>query len=261
MQELQTWLRNIAAFNADFRRIVGSIRIAFWRLASHMLAAPRLLAAALRGQSSDYRSGNYQLPWLPLWPGLAAKPVHCASEYLWTERLVAAWPEILDEMQRVRTAFDRARYDSDANPKPWNTYYFFLEGRPVREHLAACPRTAGVLQSLPHNAFHVCFSAIQPGGTLHPHTGPTNASLTAHIGLENCTGAKLWVGEQCVDYRDGEVVVFDDSFVHWVENGGTGVRYTLMITFWPPSLSWPERWFLSRAVQMRPSQATARPAI
>jgi hypothetical protein len=33
------------------------------------------------------------------------------------------------------------------------------------------------------------------------------------------------------EYRDDEMLIFDDSFVHWVENGSSGVRYTLMITF------------------------------
>lgn len=258
-QEVERWLGNIAAGNADFRRRAGRGRLALLTLAARLLAAPRLVAAALGGvlggghggRRSDDGPAVSQLPWLPPWPGLAARPVHDPADHPWTRRVAAAHAEILAEMWAVREGFDRARYDSDANPKPWRTYYFFLEGRPVAEHLAACPRTAALLRTLPHNALHVCFSAIPPGGTLHPHTGPTNASLTAHLGLENCAGAKLWVGEAGVDYRDGEVVTFDDSFVHWVENGGSGVRCTLMITFWHPSLSWPERWFLGRILRMR----------
>jgi len=149
-------------------------------------------------------------------------------------------------------SFLLARYASDQNPKPWTTFYFYLEGRPVAENLAACPRTAALLNKIPHNGFHVCFSAIEPGGSLDPHTGPTNASLTAHLGLLDCGGARLWVGDASADYRDGEVLVFDDSFVHRVEHAGARTRYTLMITFWHPELGAVERAFLSRVVRLAP---------
>jgi aspartyl/asparaginyl beta-hydroxylase (cupin superfamily) len=149
----------------------------------------------------------------------------------------------------VRASFVRARYDSALNAKPWNTFYFFLQGRPVRENLAACPFTAAVLREIPHNGFHVCFSAIAPGGGLHPHTGPTNASLTAHLGLTDCAGARLWVAGESAEYRDGDVLVFDDSFVHCVDHDGGGLRCTLMITFWHPELTALERAFFRRVVQ------------
>ena len=141
--------------------------------------------------------------------------------------------------------------------KQWNTYYFYLQGKAIEEHLTACPRTAEVLSKVPHNGLHVCFSAIEPGGSLHPHTGPTNASLTAHLGLANCAGARLWVAGKVAGYRDDEVLVFDDSFVHWVENSGVAVRYTLMITFWHPELNPLERAFLRSVVQYRPTVTQA----
>lgn len=250
-QELQGWLDTIAAGNADFRRRIGRPRLALLWLAARLLAAPRLVTAWLRGQRRAFGPGEYQWPWVPLWPGLAAIPVHDPRRHPWTDRVAAAAADVLEEMHAVQAGFDRARYDSDANPLPWNAYYFYLEGRAVPEHLAACPRTAALLATLPHNGLHVCFSAIQPGGNLQPHTGPTNASLTAHLGLENCAGAELWVGRHCVPYRDGGVLTFDDSFVHWVENAGTGVRCTLMITFWHPSLSRLERWFLGRILRTK----------
>ena len=149
----------------------------------------------------------------------------------------------------MQQSFARAHYDSKHNAKQWNTYYFYLQGNAVEEHLRACPRTAEVLSKIPHNGFHVCFSAIEPGGSLHPHTGPTNASLTAHLGLANCAGARLWVAGESTRYCDGEVLVFDDSFVHWVENTGVTIRYTLMITFWHPELNALERAFLKQVIR------------
>ena len=105
--------------------------------------------------ASSFRPGEFQRPWVPRWPGLTAIPIHASLDHPWTERVHAARHDIIDEMADVQAAFTRARYDSDFNPKEWNTYYFYLEGRPVDQHLAACPRTAAILRSLPHNGLHV----------------------------------------------------------------------------------------------------------
>jgi aspartyl/asparaginyl beta-hydroxylase (cupin superfamily) len=247
MEDLEGWLAKIRAGNAAFREQTGAARLGALDAAAHLLAAPRLLKRLLRRTPAD--RPDLQLPWLPLWPGLAATPLHDPRDHPWTHAVRAACPDIKRELAAVRSSFERARYDSHHNPKPWNTFYFFLEGRPVPDHLAACPRTADLLRCVPHNAFHVCFSAIEPGGSLHPHTGPTNASLTAHLGLVDCAGSRLCVAGRTVDYCDDETLVFDDSFVHWVENVGTRVRYTLMITFWHPELSRLERAFLRQVIR------------
>ena len=164
MQDLQAWLTKIEAFNADFRHKIGPGKLGLFKLVAFLLAAPRLLPAAVTGRSSSFRPGEFQRPWVPRWPGLTAIPIHASLDHPWTERVHAARHDIIDEMADVQAAFTRARYDSDFNPKEWNTYYFYLEGKPVDQHLAACPRTAAILRSLPHNGLHVCFSAIQPGG-------------------------------------------------------------------------------------------------
>ena len=57
----------------------------------------------------------------------------------------------------------------------------------------------------------------------------------------------MFVADRELDYRDGEVFVFDDTFLHWVEHHGTKTRFTLMVTVWHPDLSAVERGFL-RAV-------------
>lgn len=248
MQELDTWLARIEAGNTAFRAQAGSVKLALFRISIWLLAVPRMLRKRHKVDGNRHPSADSQRPWLPRWPSLAAAPLHDRHWHAWTEHLLAAFDDIRAELDQVRQAFERARYDSDLNPKPWHTYYFFFRGEPDHSHLAACPRTADVLGRLPHNGLHVCFSAIEPGGSLHPHTGPTNASLTAHLGLANCAGARLTVAGETAEYRDGEVLVFDDSFVHWVENSGAAVRYTLMVTFWHPDLNAAERAFFRRLV-------------
>ncbi len=242
----------VHAANDRFYRQVGAFKFGLLTVAEHIVAAPRLLYRAIVGPSGPSEDRALQLPWMPRWPGLRARPLHDTADYPWTELLREAHGDICRELRGVQESFRLARYASDDNPKPWNTFYLYLEGRPVAENLAACPRTAAVLAQIPHNGFHVCFSAIEPGGTLDPHTGPSNASLTAHLGLIDCEGARLWVADRSTPYREGEVLVFDDSYLHWVEHSGPRRRYSLMITFWHPDLSAAERAFLAQVVRMAP---------
>lgn len=233
----------------EFRRHLGAGRMRLFRFFRDLAFLPRSFLGGRRPRAAV--STDLQFPWLPRWPALAARPVHDAADHPWTKLLREAAPAIREELSAVLGSFELSRYGPD-HPKPWTLYYFYLEGRPVREHLAACPRTAAVLRRLPHNAFHVGFSAIEPGGSLHPHSGPTNASLTAHLGLEGCEGARLFVADQVVDYRDDEVLVFDDSYVHWVSHEGARRRFTLMVTFWHPELAWNERLLMSCVVRLAP---------
>jgi aspartyl/asparaginyl beta-hydroxylase (cupin superfamily) len=248
--ELATWLPRIHAANEQFRSELGRVKFNALGLACNLLAAPRVARKSLLSRAgSTAARPSLQCPWLPYWPALEAKPLHRANDYSWTKALRQATNDIRSELACVSDGFGRAHYDSDLNEKPWHAYYFFLHGRPNAAHLAACPRTREALEEVPHNSLHVCFSALEPGASLHPHTGPTNASLTAHLGLVNCARTSLWVAGQEAQYRESEILIFDDSFIHWVDNAGTERRYTLMITFWHPELNALERQLLHRAVR------------
>jgi aspartate beta-hydroxylase len=249
VQDITPWLERTAARQLQIRNGVGATKLAISAAMAHGLSAPRRLRAGWRSASAD-NVARLQQPWFPLWPGLAGKPVHDPAAFAWTAVLRRTWMDIRAEMVAVQRHFQRAAYDSDINDKPWNTYYFYLRGRALPDHLRACPRTAAALAALPTNRLHVCFSAIQPNGSLAPHTGPTNTSLTVHLGLANCAGARLFVADQVVEYRDGEVLVFDDSYLHWVEHGGKETRCTLMITIWHPGLSRLERAYLDLAARL-----------
>ena len=142
MQDLERWLAIIREGNAAFRGEIGSTKLGAFSLASRLLAAPRILGKAVSGDLDRPLSGDLQWPWLPHWPALAATPIHDSRRHAWTAYAKAACRDVREELAGVREAFARARYDSDLNPKQWSTYYFYLHGKAVDEHLSACPRTA-----------------------------------------------------------------------------------------------------------------------
>ena len=76
---------------------------------------------------------------------------------------------------------------------------------------------------------------LAPNSSLVPHTGNSNVRLTAHLGLLVLEGCWLFVDQDTHSWREGELVVFDDAFVHSVENRHPERdRYVLLLNFWKP---------------------------
>ena len=95
----------------------------------------------------------------------------------------------------------------------------------------------------------VKFSVIYPGTHVHPHSGPTNCRLRAHLGLSVPPGddggrLEMRIADgQMLTWKEGQVFVIDDSFEHevWHEKANGGVRLVLIIDLWHPDLSAQER--------------------
>ena len=84
---------------------------------------------------------------------------------------------------------------------------------------------------------HAFFSAVAPNTHIIAHNGPTNRKLRVHIPILNVEGSKIRVGENTVYFKEGEAVVFDDSFNHESWHEGEKTRVNLIFDFWNPELS------------------------
>ena len=88
------------------------------------------------------------------------------------------------------------------------------------------------------------FSALHGGAHLKPHCGSTNTRLTCHLPLLVPKGeVSIRVGNETRPYREGEIMIFDDSYEHevWQLSKKAGVRVVLLIRFWHPDIP-PNRW-------------------
>jgi len=138
-------------------------------------------------------------------------------------------------------------------PPSWNGYYFFRHGERREENCAACPHTAAALDDLPlarvpGHGPEVLFSVFSPGTHLLPHCGVTNTRVVGHLPLmipENCA---LRVGGEDHPWREGEVVVFDDTYEHEAWNRSDRTRVVMIFDLWNPFLSSAERDVLSALV-------------
>jgi beta-hydroxylase len=145
-------------------------------------------------------------------------------------RLIRAEAEGL---QAHRTA-GTAECVADANfsaflGKGWN--YFFLKWYdatpPSVQQL--CPQTFALLQSIPSIKV-ATFAELPPGAVLFRHRDPFAGLLRYHLGIATPNASRCFIevdGQRHI-WRDGEALVFDETYVHWAMNGSASERIVLL---------------------------------
>lgn len=124
----------------------------------------------------------------------------------------------------------------------WGVAYLLLHNVDTSQTRAYFKHTLALLHTLGSRLYpHCFFSVVEAESRIHEHNGPTNKKLRFHLPLivpEASTGVNALVvgAEECV-IREGEVLVFDDSFRHSSYNEARSKRVTLIFDVWHPDLS------------------------
>jgi beta-hydroxylase len=110
----------------------------------------------------------------------------------------------------------------------WKRFYLKWYEDPLPSARALCPKTVELLASIPtvHGAM---FAMLPAGGKLGVHRDPYAGSLRYHLGLRtpNSPDCRIIVDGESYYWKDGEGVVFDETFIHWAENKTTQNRFIL----------------------------------
>jgi beta-hydroxylase len=110
----------------------------------------------------------------------------------------------------------------------WSRLYlkWFEKIDPVGEKL--CPKTTALMREMP-NVKIAMFSVLKPGAKILPHRGPYRGCLRLHMGLitPNSDDCFINLDGKSYSWRDGEVVLLDDSYLHYVENNTNKHRVIL----------------------------------
>ncbi len=181
------------------------------------------------------------------------------------KELLAAMP-LLAELGRPYLSAGtspQAGFGSLVGSMDWTALDLFREGECQAETLPLFPKTHSALSRVPlygltELPYEVFFSVLKPGQHINPHYGLSNHSLTVHLPLivpENC-----WLtvnGEKHV-WKEGEVLLFDDTFLHEAVNNSPDVRVVLIFSVWHPDLSPGEQEALRRTIQARSDWFSAR---
>jgi beta-hydroxylase len=101
----------------------------------------------------------------------------------------------------------------------WKRFYVKWYDAPLESAKALCPRTVALVQSIP-SVNGAMFALLPAGSDLGRHRDPYAGSLRYHLGLRtpNRDACKIFVDGEPYSWRDGEAVIFDETYLHWAEN-------------------------------------------
>jgi beta-hydroxylase len=101
----------------------------------------------------------------------------------------------------------------------WRRFYLKWYDNPHPSAQALCPKTLEILARLP-SVKAAMFAMLPPGGSLTLHRDPYAGSLRYHLGLvtPNHDDCSIIVDGEPYSWRDGEDVVFDETYLHTAVN-------------------------------------------
>jgi len=126
----------------------------------------------------------------------------------------------------------------------WKRFYLTWYGKDLASADALCPQTVALLKSIP-TIKAAMFASLPPGATLVRHRDPYAGSLRYHLGLTtpNDPGCFIEVDGQRYHWKDGEPVMFDETFIHHAANETQSQRVVLFCDVERPLHAAPVRWF------------------
>lgn len=177
-----------------------------------------------------------------LFPGLTAAPWHDHSSWLWAIELQRHWQTVLAEFEGVRHRGEtfnpyEDQYTQDLGWTGWQTWHVYRQGRFTDNASIQCPTTVASVAASPHGVRESMFSVLSPGTHLKPHTGGVNLFLTVHLPLVVPPDCGLRVGDETRVWVPGQLLVFDDSFIHEAWNWSDRDRAVLLWDIWHPDLT------------------------
>lgn len=121
--------------------------------------------------------------------------------------------------------------------KGWKTFILKWYQEPAEATTRACPRTSQIIAACP-DVHAAMFSILEPGKRIPEHRGPSTAFLRYHMGLKvpKAPGCYITVDGQRLHWKEGEAIVFDDTYPHSVQNATDEPRIILFIDIERPAL-------------------------
>lgn len=164
--------------------------------------------------------------------------------------LQAHWQEIRDEALRLDDQGSIKAADSYNDigfnsffRTGWKRFYLKWYGDDLPSAKQMCPRTVELLNQIP-GVKAAMFASLPPGARLVRHRDPYAGSLRFHMGLitPNDPGCFIEVDGERYFWKDGEVVMFDETYIHYAENSTDHPRIILFADIERPVYTSVVRW-------------------
>lgn len=154
------------------------------------------------------------------------RPMQDVRAFPELEPLRAHWRSIRNEAlavyqsghARTASAHDDLAFNSFFK-RDWRRFYLKWYGDYLPSARALCPNTVALLEGAPR-VHAAMFAVLAPHSHLVRHRDPFAGSLRYHLGLVTPTapGCRIVVDGEPYEWREGEDVLFDETYIHRAEN-------------------------------------------
>jgi beta-hydroxylase len=187
-----------------------------------------------------------------LFSSVPARPYLNAGDFPELAALTADWEKIRAEAAvlyqngqiKASHQYDDVGFNSFFKTG-WKRFYlkWYEAAHPSAE--ALCPYTTALLRRFP-SIKAAMFAALPPGSRLVAHRDPFAGSVRYHLGLITPDGdpdCYIDVDGERYSWKDGEAVLFDETYLHHAENKTDRNRIILFCDIERPIWFPPARWF------------------
>lgn len=231
---------NIFMSNFIFLKIILIVFLVYYFYCNHCIVKSGNVKL---GFFKDFNFFSLYNRWVMKNSKYTCKPIESSTEvYLGKENVLKKnWKIIRDEIATLITNGHTKNITNDMffknfTESDWTCFYLKTYGNdyfPEAENLA--PKTTALLKTIPEIKLAM-FSILGPRTKIKPHRGPYKGALRYHLGLE-CPRSDLCFikvdGNKYI-WRNGEDVMFDDTYVHEVVNDTDERRIILFCDFLRP---------------------------
>lgn len=111
----------------------------------------------------------------------------------------------------------------------WSKFYLKWYGYTHESAKQLCPNTVKVLEKIP-SVNGAMFSLLPAGSQLTRHLDPLACSMRYHLGLATPNSDQCFINidDQSYSWRDGDALLFDETYIHYAKNDADQDRLILM---------------------------------
>ena len=160
-----------------------------------------------------------------------------------SSELEGAYPEILQETKSMMTRYEGFAPFQDISPDQiyisnddkWRMFFLKGAGWTFRKNAKQFPVLMSILKKHPQ-IVSAYLSVLGPEKALNPHEGPWAGVLRMHMGLIIPDEEKCFIDVEGDRYhwKNGEVMIFDDTYNHYAVNGTDKLRVILFLDYMRP---------------------------
>ena len=125
---------------------------------------------------------------------------------------------------------DDTEHAISGGEKDWRVFMLYLLDQDLAINRRLCPRTCALIDAVPVK-LQVFFSILDGGKSVPAHCGPYRGFLRYHLGLRvpKSNPPSFRVKDQRYTWKEGEAILFDDTWEHQVYNESDEIRAVLIV--------------------------------